>query len=84
MALLVNLLTKFTRMSVGGKGDVTSCINTIKLINLPLERIGLRLALRCAFLHLTGHRTGCLTLPVLSFIAVIVVLVSLRAMLLMT
>lgn len=31
MTLLVNLLTKFTRMSVGGKGDATSCINTIKL-----------------------------------------------------
>lgn len=29
---------------------MTSCISNIKLINLPLERIGLLLALVCAFL----------------------------------
>lgn len=76
MAWLVNLLTKFARISVVGKRDLTSCINTIKLINLLLGRIVLLLALGCAFWH-TGLRTGSLTLPVLSFIAVIIVTESL-------
>jgi len=84
VALLVDLLTKFPRISTDGKGDVTNCVTAIKLINLPLERIGLLLALVSAFLHLTGCRTGCLILPVLLFITVMIVIAFLWAALLMT
>lgn len=76
MALLVTLLTKFTRISIDGKIDVTICIKTIKLSSQSFPEEYLLLALGCAFLH-TGLITACLTLMVLSFIAVVIMIACL-------